>query len=409
MNSSIPSLEASPCASIDTCTTCSTCFTACPVSRATRRYNGPKMTGPSSQRFRLLSREEIEALDYCSNCKNCDVACPNSVPISTLNMLARARWCQTHKPPLRDWVLSHGHLLARFARCVPHELLELSMDNALTRLILDMFGIDKHAPMPVFAPVPFTKLFEQVKQPSCEHKAVFFAGCYINDYEPQVGLDTVWLLNKAGYEVVVPFTECCGVPLVANGFFDEARHSAERLIESLMPYIKQGIPIITACTSCSLMLRQEYDELFKGLDGVSKLSPLVRDAGEFLRDMIDEDKLELPQVETSSQYIYHEPCHLRVQGLGTPSLDILRRVGVKVSEAGAECCGISGSYGFKKEKYEVAKKIGTPLFESVHDAIRDGASAALCECGTCRLQIAGHTKAETLHPLSVLRSLWEKV
>lgn len=56
---------------------------------------------------------EIEALDYCSNCKNCDIACPSGVKISTLNMLARAEYCKRHKPPLRDWVLSHGRMLGR--------------------------------------------------------------------------------------------------------------------------------------------------------------------------------------------------------------------------------------------------------------------------------------------------------
>ena len=80
---------------------------------------GPKLTGPSSERFRLYDEtgggeiSEIEALDYCSNCKNCDIACPSGVKISTLNMLARAEYCKRHKPPLRDWVLSHGRMLGR--------------------------------------------------------------------------------------------------------------------------------------------------------------------------------------------------------------------------------------------------------------------------------------------------------
>ena len=69
-----------PIDSLDKCTTCTTCVAYCPVTRATRSFRGPKLTGPASERFRLLDEMtpgpsgEIEALDYCSNCKNCDIA-----------------------------------------------------------------------------------------------------------------------------------------------------------------------------------------------------------------------------------------------------------------------------------------------------------------------------------------------
>ena len=114
-----------PIETVDKCTTCSTCVAYCPVTKATRAFKGPKLTGPSSERFRLYDEtgggeiSEIEALDYCSNCKNCDIACPSGVKISTLNMLARAEYCKRHKPPLRDWVLSHGRMLGRLARRFP--------------------------------------------------------------------------------------------------------------------------------------------------------------------------------------------------------------------------------------------------------------------------------------------------
>ena len=69
-----------PIETVDKCTTCSTCVAYCPVTKATRAFKGPKLTGPSSERFRLYDEtgggeiSEIEALDYCSNCKNCDIA-----------------------------------------------------------------------------------------------------------------------------------------------------------------------------------------------------------------------------------------------------------------------------------------------------------------------------------------------
>ena len=128
-----------PIETVDKCTTCSTCVAYCPVTKATRAFKGPKLTGPSSERFRLYDEtgggeiSEIEALDYCSNCKNCDIACPSGVKISTLNMLARAEYCKRHKPPLRDWVLSHGRMLGRLARRFPGWLVNVGSTNALTK------------------------------------------------------------------------------------------------------------------------------------------------------------------------------------------------------------------------------------------------------------------------------------
>ena len=104
-----------PIETVDKCTTCSTCVAYCPVTRATRAFKGPKLTGPSSERFRLFDEtgggeiSEIEALDYCSNCKNCDIACPSGVKISTLNMLARAA------SPSRPCATGCSHMAGRWA------------------------------------------------------------------------------------------------------------------------------------------------------------------------------------------------------------------------------------------------------------------------------------------------------
>ena len=39
-----------PIETVDKCTTCSTCVAYCPVTKATRAFKGPKLTGPSSER-----------------------------------------------------------------------------------------------------------------------------------------------------------------------------------------------------------------------------------------------------------------------------------------------------------------------------------------------------------------------
>lgn len=393
-----------PIESVDKCTTCATCVAYCPVTRATRAFNGPKLTGPSSERFRLLADSsekdtEIATLEYCSNCKNCDIACPSGVRISTLNMLARGEYCRTHRPPLRDWVLAHGGLLGKLTRWMPNALLRFGMTNPLTRLLLDAFGIDRRAPMPVFAPESFSTLMaKRTLSRKLTKKVVFFPGCYVNDYDPRTGLDLVELLEMAGYETLVPDFQCCGVPLIANGFHDDAEKAA-RHNASLLASLAH-LPILTVCPSCSLMLKQEYCELFPQLDETAVFSPRIEDACEFVAGLMDSGALDLTFRSSSMKLVYHAPCHLRAQGIGKPGLDLLRTLpGINIEDARSGCCGISGSYGFKKDKYPVATAVGADLFKAVHDS---QAECCLSECGTCRLQISHHTGIPSLHPLSYM-------
>lgn len=73
-----------------------------------------------------------------------------------------------------------------------------------------------------------------------------------------------------------------------------------------------------------------------------------------------------------------------------------------VEDARSGCCGISGSYGFKKEKYDVAASVGSDLFKAVKDS---AARVLRHRVRHRRLQISHHTKLPSMHPISWLRKL----
>ncbi len=361
------------------------------------------MTGPAFERFRLLSQGEEDSLQYCSNCKNCDISCPNQVPISTLNMLARGEYSKVHRPRLRDWFVSHGPLLYNIFSFLPMRMINFGMNNPVTRQALDMLGIHKKAPLPSFAGKSFKKRFKEIRQPEgLKKKIVFFPGCYVDIYDPQIGVDLVELLNITGYEVIVPdgFV-CCGLPVISNGFPAEAEKNALRNSEELTKWTKLGVPVMTACPSCSLMLKQEYKDLFPSVEKAGFGAYNVMDACEFFVDMIDSGEYKPEFTGEMVMGMYHPPCHLRAQGMGRPGLDLLRRIpGSDVVDADAGCCGISGSYGFKKDKYDISMAIGSDLFDVIRHS---GRSRVFTECGTCQVQIRHGSGANVMHPVSVFR------
>ncbi len=389
----------------DSCTSCTACVVHCPVTQAVREFRGPKLAGPAGERFRLLDEEYEAALEYCSNCKNCDISCPSRVPISTLNMKARANYYKTHKQPLRDWLLSHGEQMAKMAGLTPG-LANMGMHNLLSKTVLKGIGISDQIPLPAYAAASFTKQFRKIKQKSQADKAVFYPGCFVNYNQPQVGLDVVAVLQANGFEVIVPEdTVCCGSPLVVNGYMEEAEANARKNMTILQQYAKQGLPIITACTSCGLMLKQEYQELFD-IEDQQLVAGRVYDISEFLLELYDQGRLNTNFAKQAGRYIYHAPCHLRVQGIGTPGLELVRMLpGIEVVAADAGCCGISGNYGFKADKYEIAMNIGSNLFETIKAS---GVTTALSDCGTCRLQIAHGAGVKTAHPISLVRAAYER-
>lgn len=387
----------------DNCTACTICVAHCPVATATMKFRGPKLTGPAYERFRLLGFGDEASLEYCSNCKNCDISCPSGVPVATFNMLARAAYCKQHTPPLRDWLMGHSGVIGSIASLLPAWLLNLGMKNPISRFAMDLIGVDKRAPLPSFASLAQRRAVRRKKSPDPNGKnVVLFPGCFISYYEPHVGLDLIRLLEKAGYTVIVPENfVCCGLPLVANGYADDALDRARANSMELARWARAGVPVITACPSCTLMLTQEYHDLFPREEQLGLYADSVYDACEFLMERVHSGELVLDNAAPPQKHLaYHAPCHLRAQGIGRSGLDLLRMIpGLQVDDMDAGCCGISGSYGFKKDKYEIGMQVGAPLFKALKDS---KAPLTVSECGTCRVQMRHGSRLPAAHPLSVL-------
>ncbi len=284
------------------------------------------------------------------------------------------------------------------------------MLNPATRVLLDWLGIAAQAPLPEFAPQTFRARHKNVYQGRHERRVVFFPGCFIDIYDPQTGLDMVWALNRAGYEVIVPDAfVCCGLPMIANGFWEDARTNAARNMKELHHWQQEGVPVLTGCPSCALMFKSDLPEYFPDTVQPGQTTALA-DAQAFLLDCIERGELRIPKTPSPEnaprQVVYHAPCHLRAQGIGLPGMELLKNLpGLTTENADAGCCGISGSYGFKKEKYPIAMQVGSALFETVRHS---DAPVAASECGTCRVQIKHGSGKDCLHPVSLLRRHLER-
>jgi len=96
---------------------------------------------------------------------------------------------------------------------------------------------------------------------------------------------------------------------------------------------------------------------------------------------------------------YHCPCHLRAlhDRRGADLAELIG--GVRVERLELSCCGIAGTFGFQKAKYDLSLAIGAPMLEAL---AASGAELGLTECSTCRMQMEFVTGKPTIHPVKLL-------
>ncbi|AET70837.1 glycerol-3-phosphate dehydrogenase, anaerobic, C subunit [Desulfosporosinus orientis DSM 765] len=390
--------------SLDACIKCSACTALCPVAAVYPSFPGPKSLGPDAERFRLEGiATYTRYLKDCSNCKTCEVTCPSGVRITDMILRAREMALQEgqtggkdRRRRVRDRILGRAEYLGRLGTVFPNltnEMLKLSflrggLENAL--------GISRYAPLPAYKPK-----FKPTKNtsPANSKQVVYFPGCFVTYNDSLTGLAVVRVLEHQGYDVIVPAFGCCGVPLQANGEFEGARKNVRKNLSLLNPYLQAGIPVITSCTSCSLALKEEYPK--SRVPGGELIGQQTYDLFEFLWFLHERGELKKDFQEVTVSLGYHAPCHLKAQGIGIPSLRLLRLIpGVQVTNLDSECCGLSGSYGYKREKYPLAMEIGGPLFARVQAGVTNREfQSIITECGGCQVQIQHGSGIEIKHPI----------
>jgi glycerol-3-phosphate dehydrogenase subunit C len=171
-------------------------------------------------------------------------------------------------------------------------------------------------------------------------------------------------------------------------------------VPSLLNTIHSGLEIIFSSTSCGHMIKHEYSHLLS-IPGAEEAAQHIFDIFEFLRNLKESNDLNSNFKGLSLKAAYFAPCHLRTLGIGLPALEILRLIpGLKIDNIEADCCGMGGIFGLKRENYEISQEIGRDLSEAI-DRLKP--EIILSDCEGCRMQIRHLTGLKVLHPIQILR------
>jgi glycerol-3-phosphate dehydrogenase subunit C len=388
---------------LDNCLKCSVCNTACPVYAAHPDYPGPKHLGPELERMRMEGLDaDTGAVEYCLGCHRCDLACPHQVGVS--EMIARAK--SLHRKPmvrtLRDWWFARPGLLGELLSILP------AVGNFFLRLSPVRFFMEKLMRITAQRRFPaYTRPYKKPAQERLGERVLFFPGCFLTYNRPDLLDKVVALLACNGIAAEVVESGCCGVPAAANGDLAEAKRRAEKSLAAMQTAAEAGVPVLVACASCGHQLKSGFGGVLADThpSQAQKLAAQTWDLAEFLLERAQHSLLNTNFHTLAHRVAYHAPCHLNSQGIGRPWVELLRQIpGVTVDEINAGCCGMSGTYGFKDEKYKVSMAIGSGLFERIGELKPE---LVATECATCQMQIEHGTKLRAVSPMEILLEAYD--
>ncbi|MBI4338718.1 MAG: hypothetical protein HY680_02050 [Chloroflexi bacterium] len=377
----------------------------------------------------FTSRRLHDVLDLCLECKACKAECPSNVDMAKLKYEFLYHYGKANGVPLRSRLVANiAKVNGWTARLGP--VGRLGQGNPLTRWALDRFlGLDKRRRLPAVAKLTFSQGFEKhqrgvqrgeaprrgsggVPQSSSSPfpsgkgarglgQVVLFADTFMEYNQPQVGLAAVEILEAAGYQVVLADKVCCGRPMISKGLLAQAKRNAEVNVARLLPFVRQGVPIVGCEPSCLSALRDDYPDLL----GTQEARDVARGTyllEELLMKLKGEGKLALRFRETPGKVLFHGHCHQKALWGTSASLAALRLIpGLQVQEIDVGCCGMAGAFGYEKEHYDLSMKIGE---QRLFPAVRSAPDARIAVTGfSCAHQIADGTGRRPEHVAEVLR------
>ncbi len=367
----------------------------------------------------LTEAERDSVMEDCFQCKLCEVQCPYSpregheFQLDFPKLVHRYQALRYRKQggTLRDKVLGDPDLAGKMARA------SFGLANRMNRVKVHRFFMDKvlgihpSALLPDFASATFEAWAEKSGKMAAEvgAEAVLFQTCFVQNNEPQIGKDTLEVLEKNGCNTsCVRGLQCCGMPAWEQGDLEGLRRHAKANLDALMPHVDAGSKVIAINPTCAMMLRREYPELVAPEDRerAKRLAEAVRDPGEYLWSIRNETRANWTFESSPGAIAYHAPCHLRAQAVGFKGRDLLRKIpGVTIASV-LECCGHDGTFAMKSESFDDSKRMGSKAFTGMQAV--DGAEVWATECPLAGLQFQQHAGKKALHPMTILARAYRK-
>jgi len=238
-------------------------------------------------------------------------------------------------------------------------------------------------------------------------RAVLFPDIFTNYGAPLRGLATMDVLCAAGVDVEVGEVSPDGRAALSQGLIATATEQARACAKLLLAWIHDGRDVIVVEPSVLAMLRLDWRH-FLPQETFEKIRARAYDPGEYVMKVLSGDVTQIRAIFDAARHpkgtniFYHSHCQQKTIGAATPVEELLRAAGFDVATSLVECCGMAGSFGYKKEYYELSMAVGEDLFAQVRAAESDGERILVASGTSCLEQLQAGLGRPTVHTMELL-------
>ncbi|MCP4643729.1 MAG: FAD-binding protein [bacterium] len=345
----------------------------------------------------LLRIPELdEALSNCLACKACKTECPSNVDMALLKAELLHAKQRKNGVSLREFVIGSVDLMSRLG-CLAPRLANATMNWGWVRTIMErVTGISARRSLPAYTGERFDRWFARHLNPHTptRGKVILWDDTFVRFNEPDVGKAAVRVLEAAGYEVeLLKGKQDSGRPSFSVGRLGRAKRLGRHNINLIAKHGGDA-PVVFLEPSVYSMFASDYGELgIEGADTIAKRCVLFE---EFVLDLVEREPDALEFRTGAGAVAVHGHCHTKALTDGTAVARLAKLLPeVSVSQLETGCCGMAGSFGVLKSKYDLSVQVAQPLVDQI-DALAEGTKVVAC--GTsCRHQIGDLTDARPQH------------
>jgi iron-sulfur cluster protein len=426
------------------CIRCSACLNSCANFQAVggHAFGGETYSGGIGGSWEAGTGrlQNARFSDLCTGCSRCVPQCPVRIDIPWLNIVLRDRLNQTEakeslafvydglmptaahdkKAPLQKQFFGNYHFFAKWgSRFAPFS--NWANQFGVSRILLEkLVGLDRRSQPPPFASKPLVKLYrDRQKQGAIQRQSVqvtpprgkvlLVADVFTNYGYPSRGIAAIEVLEAVGINVALSAVLPDGRDALSQGMIATATERAIKMAAMLAKYIEEGRDVVVIEPSVHALFRLDYEHLLADRTLFEKLREHTYDPVEYLQKFLQErglaprDFFRAERFPHAKELFFHSHCQQKTIGSARQTEALLRAVGFDVVTSEVECCGMAGSFGYKKQFYEVSRTVGQDLLTQIRTADEKGAQRTLVASGiSCYEQIHNGVGRPVFHPMEVL-------
>lgn len=340
-----------------------------------------------------------EALDLCLACKGCKGDCPVNVDMATYKAEFRSHYYEGRLRPRAAYTMGLIHRWARLASYGPRVANAFSHAPGLGAAIKFAAGISQRRHLPAFAVQPYWQWHQSRRDlPAEGEPIILFVDTFNNYFRASTAIDATRVLESGGFRVLVPRRHlCCGRALFDWGMLKTAKALLGEILDQLGPEIEKGTSVVGLEPACTAVFRDELINLFPQHPRAQRLARQTFLFSEF----IDRHKEKFAVKPLGRRAIVQIHCHHHSIMTDAAERRVLEHLGVDYDIMPSGCCGMAGSFGFERAKYDLsmkaAERVMLPRIRSVSPD-----TLILANGFSCREQIEQATQRKTQHIAEVM-------